>query len=66
MDTGGLLQCARAASAGLGDVCVPHHVLPLFRLPHFAHHWPRGPYQHRLGLLGKCQAEPISSVALTK
>lgn len=64
MDTGGLLQCACAAAAGLGDVCLPHHVPYLFHLPPSPHHWPRGPYQRRLELLGKFQAEPNSSVAL--
>lgn len=58
MDTGGILQRACAAAAGLGDVCLPHHVLHLFHLPHSPHHWPRGPHQRRLELLGKFQAEP--------
>lgn len=65
MDTGGLLQRACAAAAGLGDVCLPHHVLHLFRLPRSPHHWPGGPYQHRLELCGEFPAEPTSSVALT-
>lgn len=58
VDSGGLLQRACAAAAGMGDVRLPHHLLHVFRLPRSPHHWPRRPYQHRLELLGKFQAGP--------
>lgn len=58
MDSGGLLQRACAAAAGMGDVRLPHHLLHVFRLPRSPHHWPRRPYQHRLELHGKFQAGP--------
>lgn len=58
VDPGGLFQRARAAAAGLGDVCLPHGVLHLFFIPHSPHHRPRGPRQHRLELLGKLKEEP--------